>query len=63
MPKESPCFFLGANSPKGFYSKFDQLFNYKDSCRSVLIKGGPGTGKSTVLKKAAAVLKDKGLST
>ena len=63
MPKESPCFFLGANSPKGFYSKFDQLFNYKDRCRSVLIKGGPGTGKSTVLKKAAAVLKDKGLST
>ncbi len=63
MPKESPCFFLGANSPKGFYSKFDQLFNYKDGCRSVLIKGGPGTGKSTVLKKAAAVLKDKGLST
>ncbi len=63
MPKESPCFFLGANSPKGFYSKFDQLFNYKDGCRSVLIKGGPGTGKSTVLKKTAAVLKEKGLST
>lgn len=63
MQKESPCFFLGANSPKGFYSRFDQLFNYKEGCCSVLIKGGPGTGKSTVLKKAAAVLKDKGVST
>lgn len=63
MPKESPCFFLGSNSPKGFYSKFDQLFNYKEGCRSVLIKGGPGTGKSTVLKKTASVLKDKGANT
>ncbi len=63
MTKESPCFFLGANGPKGFYSKFDQLFNYKEGCRCVLLKGGPGTGKSTVLKKTAAVLNQKGLST
>lgn len=63
MTKESPCFFLGANGPKGFYSKFDQLFNYKEGCRCVLLKGGPGTGKSTVLKKMAAVLNQKGLST
>lgn len=63
MQKESPCFFLGANSPKGFHSKFDQLFNYGDNCRCILIKGGPGTGKSTVLKKIAAALNAKGLST
>lgn len=63
MQKESPCFFLGSNSPKGFNSKFDQLFNYEDGSRCILIKGGPGTGKSTVLKKIAAALDAKGLST
>lgn len=63
MPKENPCFFLGANSPKGFYSKFDQLFNYENGCRCVLIKGGPGTGKSTVLKKIAEAFNNKGMST
>ncbi len=60
---QTPCFFLGANSPKGFYSKFDQLFESSPRGKCFLLKGGPGTGKSTVLKKIAAVLKEKGLST
>ncbi len=62
MPSQSktPCFFLGANAPKGYYSKFDQLFNYDPEGKCFLIKGGPGTGKSTLMKKAAAVLKEKG---
>lgn len=58
-----PCWFLGANAPKGYYSKFDQLFVSAPKGRCFLLKGGPGTGKSTVLKKIAAVLKEKGLST
>lgn len=58
-----PCWFLGANAPKGYYSKFDQLFAAAPKGRCFLLKGGPGTGKSTVLKKVAAVLKEKGLST
>ncbi len=63
MPSQDkmPCFFLGANAPKGYYSKFDQLFNYDPSGKCFLIKGGPGTGKSTLLKKVAAVLKEKGM--
>lgn len=58
-----PSWFLGANAPKGYYSKFDQLFAAGPKGRCFLLKGGPGTGKSTVLKKIAAVLKKKGLST
>ncbi len=58
-----PGWFLGANSPKGYFSRFDQLFNAMPNCKYYLLKGGPGTGKSTMLKKIAAVLNEKGLST
>lgn len=58
-----PSFFLGANAPKGYYSRFDQLFSSSPEGKCFLLKGGPGTGKSTVLKKIAAGLKEKGLST
>ena len=54
-----PCWFLGANAPKGYFSRFDQLFLASPKGRCFLIKGGPGTGKSTMLKKIAAVLKEK----
>ncbi|MBE6893291.1 MAG: hypothetical protein E7482_04700 [Ruminococcaceae bacterium] len=58
-----PSWFLGANAPKGYYSKFDQLFFASPEGKCFLLKGGPGTGKSTVLKKIASVLVEKGLST
>lgn len=45
--------FLGANTPGGFHSLFGQLYNpYKDS-RMYIIKGGPGTGKSSLMKKVS----------
>ena len=47
-------FFLGANTPQGFYSLFDELENKGRPWHSFLIKGGPGTGKSAFLKKTAA---------
>lgn len=61
--EDMPCFFLGANTPKGYYSRFDQLFTAAPRGRCFLLKGGPGTGKSTVLKRTAAALADKNLST
>ena len=60
---EIPAWFLGANAPKGYYSKFDQLFSASPEGKCFLLKGGPGTGKSTMLKKISFVLKEKGLST
>ena len=60
---KTPAWFLGANSPKGYFSKFDQLFLSAPEGKCFLIKGGPGTGKSTMLKKIASVLEEKGLST
>lgn len=45
--------FAGANSAKGFYSLYDDLL-HEDYNRVYILKGGPGTGKSTLLKKIAA---------
>lgn len=55
--------FLGANTPEGFVSFFDELYNpYKDN-EAYIIKGGPGTGKSTFMKKIATCAETKGLKT
>lgn len=45
-----PCFFLGANTAEGFYPLTNELFCERDDIRLYLIKGGPGTGKSTLMK-------------
>lgn len=55
--------FLGANTPYGFVSFFDELYNpYKDG-RMFIIKGGPGTGKSTLMKKLYSECERKGIAT
>ncbi|MFW6381644.1 MAG: hypothetical protein ACOCZ3_03785, partial [Bacillota bacterium] len=41
-------FFPGGNTAGGFYSLYEYL--YRDSDRIFIIKGGPGTGKSTFMK-------------
>ena len=58
-----PCWFLGSNAPKGYYSRFEKIFGASPDGKYFLLKGGPGTGKSTMLKKIASVLIKKGLST
>ncbi len=55
--------FLGANTPKGFVSFFDELYNPYDDTDAYIIKGGPGTGKSTFMKRIAAEAEGRGLST
>jgi hypothetical protein len=55
------AFFLGANTPGGFYSLFDELCDPADGWRLYIIKGGPGTGKSTLLKTIAAEADRRGL--
>jgi hypothetical protein len=47
-------FFLGSNSDNGFVSHFEQLQNPHTELRPYLIKGGPGTGKSSFMKKIGA---------
>ena len=49
--QNSPTFFLGANSSKGFKSCFHKACDVNKGERLYVIKGGPGTGKSTLIKK------------
>lgn len=46
-------FFLGANTPDGFYSLFNELYDPYTDWKMYIIKGGPGTGKSTIMKAVA----------
>ncbi|HHY39366.1 MAG TPA: ATPase [Clostridia bacterium] len=41
--------FPGGNTPQGFYSFYDQIIT-PDATRILVIKGGPGVGKSTFIR-------------
>ncbi len=51
---ENTTFFLGANTPYGFRSLFHELYDPADGWCAYILKGGPGTGKSTFMKTIAA---------
>lgn len=55
--------FLGANTPEGFISFFEELYNPYKNANVYIIKGGPGTGKSTFMKKIADEAEKRGFST
>ena len=56
-------YFLGANSPTGFYSLYDHLLS-PDRARAIyILKGGPGCGKSTLMRKIGAWAEEAGLET
>ncbi|MBQ2897140.1 MAG: hypothetical protein IJE46_02300 [Clostridia bacterium] len=44
-------FFPAANTPDGFCSEFGSVYNEKEDRKVIFIKGGSGTGKSTLMKK------------
>ncbi|MDO4608062.1 MAG: hypothetical protein Q4B40_02580 [Clostridia bacterium] len=60
MKIECPKFFLAANSAEGFVSHFGDSFNAHDGWRAYLIKGGPGSGKSSFMKYIAVKAVDCG---
>lgn len=59
MNSLSVDFFLGANSEHGFFSHFDQLQDPYSDFQTFIIKAGPGTGKSTMMKKLARRYTDR----
>lgn len=54
--------FTAANTAKGFFSYFDDFINDRNNKRVYLIKGGPGSGKSTFMKKCALAAHRKGFT-
>mgnify|MGYP000125644151 FL=1 len=43
-PVNSIQYFLGANSPTGFYSLYDQLLPPEQASAIYILKGGPAVG-------------------
>ena len=44
-------YFLGANTPDGFYSLFQHLLPVEEAKTLYILKGGPGCGKSTLMNR------------
>lgn len=58
---EAPL-FAAANSGRGFVSFYEDIFNTPSIIRRYLIKGGPGTGKSSFMRRVASEAEDRGFA-
>lgn len=52
-------FFPGGNTSKGFYSFYHHMIE-PDATRIFVIKGGPGVGKSTLMRKIGETMLERG---
>lgn len=52
--------FAGGNTPFGFYSYYKYIIDPEKANRIFILKGGPGTGKSTLMKKIGLKLAKQG---
>jgi len=55
-------FFPGSNTPQGFFSYYDHILPHEKAERIIILKGGPGTGKSTLMKRLADDWERRGLT-
>ncbi|MCS4455740.1 hypothetical protein JTT01_05220 [Clostridium botulinum] len=56
MINQSKHFFAGGNTAEGFYSLFNNIIDINNANRIIYLKGGPGTGKSSLMKSIADFL-------
>lgn len=52
--------FSGGNTPKGFYSYYNYILPQEKAARIYCIKGGPGVGKSTMMRSIGEYFVSKG---
>jgi len=48
--------YPGNNTPEGFFSYYQYILSQKEADKIICIKGGPGVGKSTFMKKIGETL-------
>lgn len=53
-------YFAAANTERGFVSLFDEVFDASSLSHFYIIKGGPGTGKSTLMNEIANEAEERG---
>lgn len=51
-------FFPGGNTNQGFYSRFAYILPRNQVRRKIILKGGPGVGKSTLMRRTAEYLQE-----
>ncbi len=56
-------YFAAGNGYEGFRSYFDNIFSPSEYTRIYVLKGGPGTGKSSLMKKTGTHFRDLGFHT
>lgn len=56
-------YFLGANAPGGFYSLYSELISPETARAIYILKGGPGCGKSTLMRRVGARMEEAGAET
>lgn len=61
MEKTIPKFFLSANSAEGFLSFFESSYDINKGWHAYILKGGPGTGKSSFMKKLGEKAQEKNI--
>ena len=52
--------FPGGNTSKGFFSYFDYIVDRKEANKIIILKGGPGTGKSSMMREIGLHMQEKG---
>ena len=53
-------FFAGANSGEGFQNLFPRLVDLEKTYDYMILKGGPGVGKSTFMKEIGRTMEQAG---
>lgn len=54
-------FFMGANTPGGFVGFLDDFYDSDDGWRAYLLKGGPGSGKTALMRQVLECMEARGL--
>lgn len=53
-------YFPGGNTPDGFFSYYHEILDKHSTGKLAVIKGGPGTGKSTFFKRLGKLMEEEG---
>ena len=52
--------FPGGNTAVGFFSFYHDILPFRQARRMIILKGGPGVGKSTFMRRIGALLEERG---